>query len=507
MENSENDFQNLFNLAKEIKMLSGINQLLDWDMETYMPIGAVAIRGEQIETLTGIIHELKTGRKFTKALEKLIDIKTKAFKVQTLTDDQKIALKEWTRDYIQEKSLPKKFVKAFAKLTSQAISAWREAKKNNTFHIFQPFLEKIISMERKKAKYLGFKDHPYDALLDLYEPGMTTKDIERQFASLKIAVNALLARIAKKKQLDDSFIQGTFSHEKQIAFCKKILTDIGFDFQYGRLDFSTHPFSSASHPTDSRITTRIHKTSLVNCISTVLHEAGHALYEMGLPQEYYGSPLCEAVSLGIHESQSRFFETRIGQSKPFWKPYFPLLSKEFPEKLQDISLEMFYNAINKVEASLIRVDADEVTYSLHVILRFEIEKGLIEGSIKVKDIPKIWKQKMKDLLGVEPKNDTEGCLQDIHWAMGGFGYFPTYTLGNLYAAHLFEAFALKHKDFEARMEKGDFTFIRNWLHDNIHKQGKRFSSQDLLKNVTGKEFSADAYIRYLDQKYEAIYSI
>jgi carboxypeptidase Taq len=282
---------------------------------------------------------------------------------------------------------------------------------------------------------------------------------------------------------------------------------MGFDFNQGRLDQSSHPFSSSPHPTDNRITTRFHATSLLSCISVILHEGGHALYEKGLPVEQYGTPLGSAISLGMHESQSRWWETRIGQNKSFWTHYLPKLQKYFPNDLKNVKLDPFYRAINKVEPSLIRVEADEVTYPLHVILRFEMEKALIEGSLKVRDIPEAWNSKMQELIGVTPATNSEGCLQDIHWAMGGFGYFPTYTLGNLYAAHLFEAFAKAHPDWEKQIASGNLMFITNWLHENIHQHGRRYTSQELLKKVTGKAFTADAYIKYLNSKYKDIYNL
>jgi Zn-dependent carboxypeptidase len=507
MTQAQKDYDALHKLSKHARVLSAVSELLHWDQETYMPDGAAAARAEQLETLAGIIHEAKSGKPFADALAKLIDIKKGTIKAKGLSKEQEAALREWRRDYTKEKALPKEFVTEFAKLTSQSILAWRDAKTDNAFQKFAPFLEKLIAMERQKAEYLGYKDHPYDALLDLYEPGMTTAAVTAVFDPLKKNITALLKKIAKAKQVDDKFLHGKFPADKQLDFCKKLLTDMGYDFNCGRLDLSAHPFSSSPHPTDSRITTRLHKTSLINCVSTVMHEAGHAFYEMDLPKEHYGSPLGESISLGVHESQSRWWETRIGQSKAFWQHYLPILKREFKGKLEGVSLDTFYKAVNKVEPSFIRVDADEVTYSLHVILRFELEKALIEGTLKVKDIPAAWNSKMKELLGVTPKTNTEGCLQDIHWSMGGFGYFPTYTLGNLYAAHMFEAFEKSHPNWQARVAKGELKFIKDWLHKAVHKHGRFYSSLELLKAVTGKNFTADAYTRYLQNKYADVYNL
>lgn len=504
MRQTTKDYEKLKDIARHTRVLSGINAHLGWDQETFMPPGAADIRAEQLKVMAGLIHKEKTGKKFVSALGTLIDIPKGTFTAKGLTEAEKAALKYWRRDYLKEKALPLKFVEELAQLSSQSILVWRNAKKEKNFKLFAPYLEKLIAMDRKKADYFGYEENPYDALLDQYEPDMTVKKINQLFSPLRTAIIKLLKDIARASPIDDSFLHGTFSHAKQLEFSKKIMHDMGYDENYGRLDLSTHPFSSASHPSDSRITTRIHPTSVMSCISVVLHEGGHALYEMGLPQEHYGSPLGDSISLGIHESQSRWWETRIGQSKAFWHYYLPLLKKQFPGKLDSITLDAFYAGINKVEPSLIRVEADEVTYSLHVILRFELEQLLIEGKLKVKDLPEAWNEKMKELLGISPKSDDEGCLQDIHWSMGAFGYFPTYTLGNMYAAHLFEAFNKQHPDWEKKVAQGQLNFIKQWLNENVHQHGRRYSSMELLKNVTGKDFTATPFITYLEKKYKGL---
>lgn len=503
----EKEYENLHQLGRKVRILTGISHLLDWDQETYMPPGAALIRSEQLELLAGITYSEKTSSKFRSALSKFIDIPKGTVIAKGLSSEKQAAVCEWRRDYLKAKALPKKFVEDFARTTSQSISAWRSAKKDNNFSYFVPFLDKLVGMARKKADFLGYESHPYDALLDEYEPGTTTADITKLFGNLRISIKDLLKQIATKKQVDDSFLHGKFSPEKQMEFSRDLLRQMGYSDESGRLDLSSHPFSLAPHPTDSRITTRIHPTSLMQSISAVLHEAGHAFYEMGLPQNQYGSPLGDYVSLGIHESQSRWWETRIGQSKPFWKYELPILSTKFDKKLDGVTLDAFYRAINKVEPSFIRVEADEVTYPLHVILRFELEKALIEGSLKIRDVPEAWNAKMKELLGITPSNDAEGCLQDIHWAMGGFGYFPTYTLGNIYASHFFKSFENDHPNWESQVASGEFQFIREWLTNAVHQHGRRYSAQDLLKKVTGKKINSDAYIEYLTDKYREIYGV
>jgi carboxypeptidase Taq len=506
MVKTNKNYQKLHQLSKHTRILQGIASHLDWDQETYMPSGSAGIRAEQLKTMAGLIHREKTSRQYANALSKLIDLSSGEIISQDLTPPQIAAVKEWRRDYLQDTALPAKFVEEFAQLTSQSIIAWRNAKKTDSFQQFAPFLDRIITLNRKKADLLGYTHHPYDALLDLYEPGLTTQETQQVFDKLKHTITPWIKKISSQHK-DNSFLFGNWDHAKQIEFSHQILKAMGYDLNKGRLDFSSHPFSSASHPTDSRITTRIHPTSLISNISVILHEAGHALYEMGLPQNMYGTPLGDARSLGIHESQSRWWETRIGLSLPFWKHFLPILKNTFPGQLEHIDLNSFYQAINKVEPSFIRVEADEMTYPLHVILRFELEKALIEGSMNVRDIPEAWNNKMKDYLGIIPSNHTEGCLQDIHWSMGAFGYFPTYTLGNLYAAHLFEAFAKEHSNWEELVSKGELDFIKTWLSEHIYQHGRRYSSQDLLKLASGQTFSANAYIRYLEDKYRRIYQL
>lgn len=502
---SNSDYKKLFQQSQKIEHLQGIMQLLDWDQETYMPEGAAESRSEQIKTLAGLIHKEKVCSALSKPLSNLIDLKTGKIKAKDLKTRQQHALREYRRDYLIETALPKKFVEDFAKLSSQSMTVWREARKANDFKAFAPYLKKVIDANLKKAEYIGFEHHPYDALLDLYEPGMTEKKTSAVFNPLKKGITDLLKKIKAAPKIDDKALYGQFSEEKQLEISKSLLKTIGYDFKHGRLDLSTHPFSTAPHPTDSRITTRLDPKYVFSCISTVLHEAGHSLYSMGLPMEEFGSPLGQAISMGIHESQSRFWETRIGQSLPFIQFILPLLQEEFPKQLHHLDPKSCYRMVNRVEPSFIRVEADEVTYPLHVILRFELEKALIEGSLKVGDVPHAWNEKMKELLGICPKTDAEGCLQDVHWSMGAFGYFPTYALGNLYAAQIFTLFSKSHPDWEKRVAKGKFDFIKDFLHQNVYQWGREYQSVDLIKKITGRPFSSDDYLEYLNTKYKAIY--
>ena len=494
----KNPYEHLCKLSKRAQMLEGISGLLSWDQETYMPEKASPIRAEQCELLAELAHSIKTSPEYETTLNSLVNISTGTFKKKNLTDLQKDALKLFRKDFVKHKKLPTSFVQEFTKVTSEAIFIWQKAKAKNDFRMFQPSLEHIVKLNRKKAELFGYDEHPYDALLDEYEPGATTKEIETLFKEIKTASKSIIKKWQKKK-ISPLVIPATDS--EQVALCKWVLELIGFDFTKGRFDLSCHPFSTSYHPFDTRLTTRTESHGIVIQILTTLHEAGHSLYDMGLPVEHYGTPLCQAISLGIHESQSRFWETRIGRSKAFWKLIFPALKEKFPKALKSETHESIYEKLNQVEPSLIRVDADEVTYPLHVALRFEIEKELIAGELKVKELPERWNAGMKDLLAIVPKTDSTGCLQDIHWSMGAFGYFPTYTLGNVYAAVLFEAFLKKHPDWEKRIQKKDFGFIQEWLAKNVWQHGRRYEAKELLQKISGKKVSAKPFISYLTEKY------
>lgn len=500
MKHNESNYTALNGISRQIKILDGISQLLQWDQETYMPSEASGIRAEQLELLAGLTHKEKTSKQFGTLLGKLIDIDSGHLIATDLSPPQEAAVRLWRKDYRKTILLPTEFVEEFTKISSQSMQVWQSAKKDNCFHVFAPFLDKIVSMNRQKAEYLGYEEHPYDALLDDYEPDAKTKEIESLFEKLRSTLTPLIKKMASKN-IQNDFLFGEWDHSKQLAFGKIILEKMGYDFSKGRIDFSAHPFSSSAHPTDSRITTRIHPSSLMSNISVLMHEGGHSLYEMGLPQEFYGNPLGDAQSYGIHESQSRWWETRIGLSEPFWHYFFPLLKETFHGQLDHISFDTFYQGINKITPSFIRVEADELTYPIHIILRFEIEKGLIEGTIQVRDIPELWNAKMENYLGITPPTNREGCLQDVHWSMGAFGYFPTYTLGNLYAAHLFEGFEKEHPEWKKNVASGELGFIKGWLHEKIHQHGRRYSTEQLLKNATGRSLTAEPYLKYLSEKY------
>jgi carboxypeptidase Taq len=499
-------FEALVEHSKSLHHFQSILTLLHWDQETYMPPGGISARSEQIAELSHLIHEKKISRSHAQALEEFVHLTTGTPKKKSLTSDQKICIREWHKDYCRATKLPSAFVKAFSQLTSEASQIWAMAKKDNNFKLFAPFLKKIIQMNREKADILGFGDHPYDALLEAYEPCMTSSRVSRIFEGLQKELQSLLKKISQAKKVDTRFLRRAISDEKQHEIGAWICAQMPMEPGYTRLDVSSHPFSMALHPHDSRITTRYLKHSFLSNIFSILHEAGHSMYEMGLPTAHFGTPLAEATSLTVHESQSRWWETLLGRSLPFWKHMYPTLQKKLPY-LKTVPLARFYRAIHEVAPTFIRVEADEVTYGLHVILRFEIEKQLIAGSLSVSDLPDAWNAKFKELFGVVPPTPAQGCLQDIHWSLGDFGYFPTYALGNLLAAQLFQTFAKKHPDWEARVASGEFPFIRDWLKQNIHIHGKRYNSDELAKRATGKTLSEDAYCHYLKAKYKEIYDL
>ena len=503
-QNMGENLLDLKQLSIEIHYFTSILSLLHWDQETYMPPAGIRARSQQIAQLSALVHQKKTSRSFKQALGKWIHLSSGKPKVKGLKKSELALLREWHKDFLRATRLPPSFVKTFSQVTSEASQIWSIAKKENNFQLFAPSLEKIIALCREKAERLGFEDHPYDALLEAYEPCMTTRKVEVIFSGLQKELTRLLQKITASRPIDARFLGKKVGEAIQLELGNWLLSKLPTDKTCTRLDLSAHPFSTSLHPQDSRITTRVLPNGFMSNLFSVLHEAGHSFYEMGLPLETWGTPLSEATSLSIHESQSRWWETLIGRSLPFWKHLYPELQKKLPF-LKNIRLERFYRAINQVKPSLIRVEADEVTYCLHVIVRFEIEKELIQGTLAVADLPEAWNQKMKEYLGITPPNDREGCLQDIHWSLGDFGYFPTYALGNLFSAHFFSAFAKEHPDWESRVVEGELSFIREWLRNNIHKWGRMYNSEELAKKVTGKPLTERAYCSYLNKKYGDIY--
>lgn len=491
-------YNHLCSLSKQTTLLHGISSLLGWDQETYMPEKAGAVRAEQQEVLAKLAHTMATDHEFEKRLSALIDITSGKIKDKTLNSAQKASVHLFRRDFIREKKLPTSFVQEMSKVTSESVCIWQKAKEQSNFSLFKPALERIVTLIRKKTDLLGYDAHPYDALLDEYEPEATVAQIDTIFAEIKNTSKQIIKKWDGKKHTS---LDLNASATKQLQLSKWLLEYIGFDFTRGRVDVSSHPFSSSCHPNDSRLTTRTESTGIAGQVFTTLHEAGHSFYEMGLPIEHFGTPLCQAASFGIHESQSRFWETRIGRSTALWSAIFPKLKKIFPKQLAKETAQSLSKKLNQVKPSLIRVDADEVTYPLHIILRYEIEKELITGKLLVAELPERWNSGMKTLLGITPTNDAVGVLQDIHWSIGAFGYFPSYCLGNIYASALFDAFEKEHNNWQQSISRGDFSDIHSWLSKHIWQHGRRFSPRELIEKATGKPLSAKPLARYLKEKY------
>ena len=480
--------------------------LLSWDQNVYLPPGAAAARGQQLATLSRTIHERATDPQLGKWLKALEDVGAD----QGDTADAAL-VRVTRRNFDQATKLPGAFVEDFAKARSASQTAWVGARAASDFSQFAPHLEKMVELNLRQAELLGYAAHPYDALHDLYERGSSTERLRAVFTELRDAAVPLLRDLADRENNgenhSDAPLRQAFLEAEQEAFAVGIIRAFGYDFDHGRLDRTVHPFATSFSKYDVRITTRYDVNFLSPALFGTLHEAGHAMYEQGISSVYDRSPLGRAVSLGIHESQSRLWENLVGRSEGFWRWAYPKLQETFTGQLGGVSREDFYGAINRVSPSLIRVEADEVTYNLHIMVRFELELALIEGTLKVSELPEAWNAKYEAYLGVTPPDDAHGCLQDIHWSLGMFGYFPTYTLGNLISVQLFEAAKAARPGLQSEIEKGEFSKLLSWLRENIHQHGSRYEPAELLERATGKSLEAGPYIRYLKEKFGTLYGV
>ncbi len=497
-------YQDLLSRMKELTLLNTTAGVLSWDQEVLMPPANAPHRGGQMALLAGMIHERFTSPK----MGELLDQASSQEKTQAPLSDAAVNLREWKRSYERARRLPQSLVEELARVSSQAQVEWVEARREKSFSRFEPWLARLVELVQQQSRCYGYEKHPYDALLEDYEPGLTTQVLDDLFPPLAENLTRLLFSVANSPvKPDRSLLHRTCPVALQEAFCRDLASSIGFDFSRGRLDVSAHPFTTGLGPSDTRITTRFDPNDFCNSFFSALHEAGHGLYDQALPAPHFGTPCGEAVSLGIHESQSRLWENLVGRSLPFWVHFFPLMRQKFPGVFDDVTLEDFHLAINQAAPSLIRTEADEISYNLHIILRYELEKDLLTGSLLAKDVPEAWNHSMEKKLGLVPGDDALGCLQDVHWSHGSFGYFPTYTLGNLFAAQFMEAARRDLPSLEDLFSRGDFTPLRNWLREKIHLQGQRFRSEDLCLHVTGKPLSSKAFTQYLSSKYGALYQI
>lgn len=499
---TKKDFMRLRGRLKEMLQLRSAIALASWDQEVYMPPAAAESRAAMMAYLSGEYHQKLLALDEGGLLSALDTARAK----DALKPKEAAIVRELVRDHSLAAKLPMPFVVEFAEVTSRAQHVWREAKGKDDFALFRPWLERIVKLSREKAKLLG-GPKPYDALVDTYEPGMTSDELSITFEELKAGLVPLVAKIRDRRMRPANAPKGTFPVPDQKRFLDFICARVGFDADSGRLDTATHPFENAIGPSDVRITTRYSETDLWQSIGSVIHELGHAMYEQGLPAQEAGTPLCEAVSLAVHESQSRFWENMVGRDKNTWRFFYPELKKRFPQSFKDYDLDEWHRYLHVVKPSLIRTESDEVTYNLHIILRFELEKELIEGTIRVKDLPEIWDQKMQEYLGVRVPDDTRGVLQDVHWSCGMIGYFPTYTLGNLYSAQLNEAIRCDMPDFGKKLAKGEFLPIRGWLREKIHRHGRFYPASELMRRATGSPLAVEPFLTYLTEKYSEIYHL
>ena len=490
--------------ARRTALWSTIEEGLGWDQRTQMPAAAAEYRAEQVTLLAGMIHQHWTDAEFGRRLAELAAGPLAA----DPHSDTGANIRRLKRRYDRKAKLPAALVEELARTAVLAEAAWEEARRKNDFPTFRPLLERMIELKRQEADALGYVQCRYDALLDDYEPEALTAEVTQVLAALRGPLVELIRHIRDSNRRPDvAILHRRYPAAVQAEFGRQAATQIGFDFRRGRLDVTVHPFCCGLGPNDCRITTRYDEQFFNTAIFGILHEAGHGIYDQGLPGEHFGTPLGEAISLGIHESQSRMWENMVGRSLAFWESSYPLAQRTFPEALGEVPLRTFYFAINDVRPSLVRVEADEATYNLHILVRFELEQDLLDGKLAVADLPEAWRQKYREYLGVRPESDADGVLQDVHWSAGLIGYFPTYTLGNLYAAQFFAQADADLGGLADQFARGEFEPLRRWLREKIHRQGQRFSASELVRQVTGRPLDAQPLLDHLRGKFGPLYGL
>ncbi|QUO46716.1 carboxypeptidase M32 [Halorubrum ruber] len=473
--------------------------VLGWDQQVMMPEGGTPARSKQLSALSSVHHDMVTDDETGELLDELDDA--------DLTDEQAAVVREVRREYERADAVPVELVEEISETGSEALQAWEEAKAEDDFETFAPYLEKHVELKREYAEHIDPDRDPYEVLFEEFEPCLSMERAESILTELREALVPMIDEI-RESDVDlavDTF-EGTFPEDEQEALSRDALELVGYDFDRGRLDVSSHPFTSGNQ-FDCRVTTRFDEEDPLGAVGSTIHEYGHAQYNLGLPQEQFGTPLGESRDLSVHESQSRLWENHVGRSKAFWQEFLPIFQEHFPQT-EEATVQDAYEAFNQVyEDNLIRVEADELTYHLHIVIRFEIERDLIRGDLDVEDVPEVWNDKYEEYLGIRPDTDSEGCLQDIHWSHGNFGYFPTYSLGSVMAAQLFEAAEDDIDDLDGKIADGEFGDLQEWLGENIHRHGSRYETNELVKRATGEDFSADAFLDYVDEKYGELYGI
>ena len=483
---------------RRIADLRYASALLQWDQETYLPPKGATIRGQQIATLSETAHNFFTDDRLGGLLQELASR-------ADLGPGEKRNVELTLEDYNRQKKFTSAFVRTLTETVNTCFHSWIEARKANDFALFSGNLAKLIELKKEEAHILGFQHHPYDALLNDHDKGSTVHLLDGIFNGIKQPLKDLLGNILSKPQVDDNFLRRHFPRDKQWAFGMDVIKALGYDLEAGRQDISEHPFTINFNIRDVRVTTRIDENDLGNMIWSCIHETGHALYEQGLPFESYGLPLGEPASYTIHESQSRLWENHVGRSKAFCEHWFPVLKQYFPEQLKDVSVEQFYCGINKVQPSFIRTEADELTYHFHVMIRYDLEKLLLENTITTNDIPAFWNEHYNKYLGIQVPDDRRGCLQDVHWSHGSFGYFPTYSLGSFYSAQFYQTAEKSIPGMETQIQKGDTKALLEWLRYQVHRFGRQYTSEALSQQVSGETLNIQHFMTYLSRKYAGIY--
>ena len=494
----------LLDFVHSIADLQALGSLAEWDQNTAMPGGAAEVRGHQMATLQGILHERWTSSHLGNLLNELETVVQQA----AYSDADRGLVREALRSYNRSTKLPRTLVEELARVQASSFEAWRNARERNDFAQFAPWLTRMIALQREIADRLGYTGTRYDALLNEYEPGMTVRKLDALFGPIRETSKTLLQRIkASGNTVDASCLEGDFAVDTQLALCDRLLRTMHYDFSRGQLAQSPHPFTTSfGSPFDVRVTTRTNAHFLPMSIMAAIHEGGHALYEQGSDPRLVRTPVVGGASMGAHESQSRLWENAIGRSLPFWQGQYAAVQEAFPEQFLQVDVTTFARALSKVEPSLIRVEADEVTYNLHIMVRYELEKAMVNGEVAVESLPALWNAKYREYLGIEPPNDTDGVLQDVHWT-GGFGYFPTYTLGNLYAAQIFHKLHAVFPDFDARLTTGDTSFVHDWLREHMYAVGAIYLPEDLMQRVTGEASNPSYFTHYLNNKFEQLYAL
>ncbi|QDV21384.1 Thermostable carboxypeptidase 1 [Gimesia panareensis] len=497
-------YDELITRLKKAALLRSCSAILEWDEQTYLPPAGAGHRADQLALMAGMVHQEATSPEIGDLLQELESVSE--WEADSI---EQANIRETRHEYDRMTKLPRRLVEELSRVATLSHHAWVKARQENQFKDFLPWLEQMIDLKREQAAALGFQGQKaYDALLDEYEPGATSEMIEQAFSPLRNELVKLVAAIHDSGISPDvSILTRKYPVEKQREFSISAAEKIGFDFHSGRLDIAAHPFCTGIGPGDCRLTTRYDEQHFPGAFFGTLHEAGHGIYEQGLLKEYFGTPVGSSTSLGIHESQSRMWENLVGRSRSFWDCFYQSAQAQFPEALTNVSQEDFYRAINDVRPSYIRVEADEVTYNLHIMLRFELEQALIAGDLQPTDLETAWNEKFTEYFGITPDTPAHGCLQDVHWSAGLIGYFPTYALGNMYAAHFFNAANRELGGLDELISRGEFVPLKEWLNQKIHQQGKRYRANRLLEVVTGESLSHEPLVAQLSRKYSELYNL